>query len=179
MAKEPHPVPSAIVMSAGTGGTSSDARPLSALSRVRYRTGRGPRELGLYDSYQSGDRSLTRACSSRIEGIGRPRVEPSFQHDVIDRMFQVPDAASVATILWLDAQIGRKAGASTGTNLWGAIRVAREMAAAGREGSIVTLMCDSGRRYLDTYYDAEWVARHIGETAPFLDDLAPLATRVA
>ncbi|MCB2110685.1 MAG: PLP-dependent cysteine synthase family protein [Defluviimonas sp.] len=180
MAKEPHPVPSAIVMSAGTGGTSA--------TLGRYLRYRGfdtelvvvdPENSVFYDSYQSGDRSLTRACSSRIEGIGRPRVEPSFQHDVIDRMFQVPDAASVATILWLDAQIGRKAGASTGTNLWGAIRVAREMAAAGREGSIVTLMCDSGRRYLDTYYDAEWVARHIGETAPFLDDLAPLATRVA
>lgn len=176
MAREPHPIPAAIVMSAGTGGTSA------TLGRyVRYRG--HPTELIVvdpensvfYDSYRTGDMTLRRACSSRIEGIGRPKVEASFQHDVIDRMIQVPDTASVATILWLDEIIGRKAGASTGTNLWGALTVAQEMMAAGRHGSIVTLMCDSGRRYLDTYYDADWVARCIGDVAPSLDRLRRLA----
>jgi len=173
MAREPHPVPSVIVMGAGTGGTSA--------TLGRYLRYRGcdtalvvvdPENSVFYDSYQTGDRTLTRACSSRIEGIGRPRVEPSFQHDVIDRMIQVPDAASVAAILWLEEQIGRKAGASTGTNLWGTLQIAREMTEAGRRGSIVTLMCDSGRRYLDTYYDPGWVAEKIGDIQPYLDALA-------
>jgi cysteine synthase len=172
MAREPHPIPSAIVMSAGTGGTSA------TLGRyVRYRG--YPTELIVvdpensvfFDSYQNGDMTLRRACSSRIEGIGRPKVEASFQHDVIDRMIQVPDAASVATILWLEQVIGRKAGASTGTNLWGALIVAREMMAEGRRGSIVTLLCDSGQRYLDTYYDPDWVAAHIGDLTPYRDAL--------
>lgn len=174
MAREPHPVPSVIVMGAGTGGTSA------TLGRyVRYRGHDtalvvvDPENSVFYDSYLTGDRTLTRACSSRIEGIGRPKVEPSFQHDVIDRMIQVPDAASVAAILWLEARIGRKAGASTGTNLWGALQIAREMREAGQRGSIVTLMCDSGRRYLDTYYDPRWVAEKIGDIRPYLDALAP------
>ncbi|MDI3336388.1 PLP-dependent cysteine synthase family protein [Defluviimonas aestuarii] len=173
MAREPHPIPAAIVMSAGTGGTSA------TLGRyVRYRGYNtelvvvDPENSVFFDSYQSGDKTLTRACSSRIEGIGRPKVEPSFQHDVVDRMIQVPDTASVATILWLEALIGRKAGASTGTNIWGALQVAREMMAEGREGSIVTLMCDSGRRYLDTYYNPDWVAERIGDISPHLDVLA-------
>ena len=37
----------------------------------------------------------------------------------------------------------------------------------GKTGSIVTLLCDSGERYLDTYYNAEWVANNIGDTAPW------------
>ncbi|MCB2137631.1 MAG: pyridoxal-phosphate dependent enzyme, partial [Rhodobacteraceae bacterium] len=172
MSREPYPIPSAIVMSAGTGGTSA------TLGRyIRYRGYPtdlivvDPENSVFYDSYRNRDVTLTRACSSRIEGIGRPKVEASFQHDVIDRMIQVPDAASVATILWLESRIGRKAGASTGTNLWGALQVAREMVAAGRKGSIVTLMCDSGRRYLDTYYNPDWVAERIGDIAPYLAKL--------
>lgn len=172
MAREPHPIPAAIVMSAGTGGTSA------TLGRyIRYRS--HPTELVVvdpensvfYDSYQTGDLTLTRACSSRIEGIGRPKVEPSFQHGVIDRMIQVPDAASVAAMLWLERRIGRKAGPSTGTNIWGTLQVAEDMQAAGRKGSIVTLLCDSGQRYLDTYYNAAWVGERIGAVQPWLDAL--------
>jgi cysteine synthase A len=37
------------------------------------------------------------------------------------------------------------------------------MREAGETGSLVTLLCDSGERYLDTYYHAEWVSAHIGD----------------
>ena len=168
MAREPHPVPSWLVMSAGTGGTSA------TLGRyVRYRGHAtqllvvDPEHSVFYDSFTSGDDTLTRNCSSRIEGIGRPKVEKSFQPNVIDEMLKVPDAASVATIWWLESRIGRKAGPSTGTNLWGALKLAREMAQQGQAGSVVTLMCDSGERYLDTYYDPKWVAEKIGDPAPY------------
>jgi cysteine synthase A len=180
MAREPHPVPAAIVMSAGTGGTSA------TLGRyIRYRS--HPTELVVvdpensvfFDSYMRGDLTLTRACSSRIEGIGRPKVEPSFQHGVIDRMMQVPDAASVAAILWLEERIGRKAGPSTGTNIWGTLKVAKEMQADGRKGSIVTLLCDSGQRYLDTYYSPDWVAERIGDVGPWRAELAALGGPLA
>lgn len=41
----------------------------------------------------------------------------------------------------------------------------------GEKGSIVTLLCDSGDRYLDTYYNDEWVAKHIGDLTPYLAQL--------
>ena len=173
LSREPHACPHTIVMSAGTGGTSA------TLGRyIRYKgydtqlVVVDPENSVFYDSYVSGDRTLKAECSSRIEGIGRPKVELSFQPDVIDRMIRVPDAASVATIHWLEGLIRRQAGASTGTNLWGALQIAQEMRAAGQEGSIVTLMCDSGQRYLDTYYNTDWVAERIGDISPYLQQLA-------
>ncbi|MFT4929856.1 MAG: cysteine synthase A [Phenylobacterium sp.] len=169
---EPYPVPSALVMSAGTGGTSA--------TLGRYILYKGyetrlvvvdPQNSVFYDSYKTGDRTITCETSSRIEGIGRPKVEHSFQPDVIDEMMQVPDTASIATILWLEKIIGHKAGASTGTNLWGALKVAERMIANNEQGSIVTLMCDSGERYLDTYYEPQWVKDNIGDIQPCLDKL--------
>ncbi|MBO6893878.1 MAG: PLP-dependent cysteine synthase family protein [Roseibium sp.] len=165
---EPHPIPNTIVMSAGTGGSSA------TLGRyIRYRgydtrlVVVDPENSVFFDSYHTGDTGLTSDKSSRIEGIGRPEVEHSFQPSVIDHMIRVPDAASVATIHWLEKRIGRKAGASTGTNLWGTLQIARDMIDRGEQGSIVTLMCDSGDRYLDTYYDSNWVSAHIGDTDPY------------
>ncbi len=165
---EPHPVPRTLVMSAGTGGTSA--------TLGRYLRYKGfdtelvvvdPEDSVFYDAYQSRDLSLTSNKSSRIEGIGRPKVEKSFQPDVIDRMIKVPDAASLATMLWFEERTGRRAGPSTGTNLWGALEVAQEMAQAGQTGSIVTVLCDSGDRYLDSYYDPNWVDTHIGDVSDY------------
>lgn len=164
MQREPHAVPSALVMSAGTGGTSA------TLGRfIRYKgydtkmVVVDPENSVFYDSYVRRDTELTANCSSRIEGIGRPKVEKSFQPDVIDEMIKVPDAASIATMLWFERRVGRKAGPSTGTNLWGALQVAQAMVDAGETGSIVTVMCDGGDRYLDTYYDPDWVDQKIGD----------------
>lgn len=168
MKQEPHPIPHTIVMSAGTGGTSAT---LGRYFRYRaYPTQLmvvDPENSVFFDYYHNRDASLTSEFGSRIEGIGRPQVEPSFQADVVDQIIRVPDAASIATIHWLEELIGRKAGASTGTNLWGVFNVAREMQQKQQSGSIVTLMCDSGDRYLDTYYDASWVARNIGDLKPY------------
>jgi cysteine synthase A len=52
---------------------------------------------------------------------------------------------------------GRKYGGSTGTNFVGVLELAAEMLAKGESGSIVTLACDPGERYLDTYYNANWL----------------------
>ncbi|MEH6811589.1 MAG: PLP-dependent cysteine synthase family protein [Motiliproteus sp.] len=164
MENEPYPVPRAIVMSAGTGGTSA------TLGRyIRYKGYDtelmvvDPENSVFYDSYISGDTQLCSELGSRIEGIGRPRVEASFQPAVIDRMLKVDDGASIASIHWLEQRIGRKAGASTGTNLWGALALAGELQQSGQSGSIVTLMCDGGERYLDSYYDRDWVAQTFGD----------------
>ncbi|MNH46999.1 hypothetical protein D3C79_1100350 [compost metagenome] len=48
------------------------------------------------------------------------------------------------------------------------------MREAGQTGSIVTLLCDSGERYLDTYYNAEWVKANIGDVTPWSAEIARL-----
>ena len=72
-------------------------------------------------------------------------------------MVSVPDAASIAAARHASAVLGRRVGASTGTNLWGAFRLLAEMVADGRSGSVVTLLADSGDRYADTYFCDEWI----------------------
>ncbi|EGR3961154.1 PLP-dependent cysteine synthase family protein [Vibrio cholerae] len=172
MQMEQHPVPSWIVMSPGTGGTSA------TIGRfIRYQQYNtklcvvDPENSVFYDYYRTRNAELTRDCGSKIEGIGRPRVEPSFIPDVVDEMRAIPDAASVATIYWLEKILSRKAGASTGTNLYGALQLACEMKRRGEQGSIVTLLCDSGERYLDTYYNPEWVKNNIGDLSKYLHKL--------
>ena len=171
MARERFPLPRWVVVSAGTGGTSS------TIGRyIRYSgTLCGQTQLAVVDPensvflpyFETGDASLTSGKPSRIEGIGRPRVEPSFLRSVVDRMLAVPDAASIAAAHWLETILGRKCGGSTGTNIWGALTLAGEMLAAGETGSIVTLICDPGERYLKSYYDPDWVAAQgLDLTAP-------------
>lgn len=168
MASEPFPIPSTIVMSAGTGGTSATiGRYLRYQGHDTELLVVDPENSVFYPYWQSRDTRLRSPVGSKIEGIGRPRVEPSFIPDVIDKMLRVPDAASIATMLWLEKILGRKVGASTGTNVWGALQVAEQMREQSRQGAIVTLLCDSGERYLDSYYNADWVRENIGDITPW------------
>ncbi|SDV49766.1 PLP-dependent cysteine synthase family protein [Chitinasiproducens palmae] len=163
MALEPHPEPTWIVCGAGTGGTSA------TIGRfVRYR-GHLTR-LCLADPEASVfhrhvlDRGIVDVgrCASAVEGIGRSRVEPSFEPSLIDRCEAIGDAQSIAAARVLSAWIGRPCGGSTGTNVWACARVIRDMAKRGESGSVVSLLCDSGERYRATYFDDAWLAsRHI------------------
>ena len=164
---ERYAVPTWIVVGAGTGGTSA------TFGRyVRYRRyGTNiavvdPENSSFYWGWKTGAMDYGTGMPSRIEGIGRPRVEPSFLPGVIDEMFQVPDAASLAAIRVLRERTGHWAGGSTGTNLVGAFRLIARMRAAGQRGSVVTLLCDGGERYTNTYYNDGWVAEHGLELAP-------------
>jgi cysteine synthase len=161
MREEPHPIPTWIVVGAGTGGTSA------TIGRfIRYRRLDtklcvvDPENSAFFTSYAEGRNDVVVDTPSRIEGIGRPRVEPSFLPDVVDRMNRVPDAASVAAAHHVSWVLGRRVGPSTGTNLWGAFGLLAEMVSAGVGGSVVTLIADSGDRYADTYFSADWLADH-------------------
>jgi cysteine synthase len=167
MAMERHPIPSWIVVGAGTGGTSATIG--------RYaRFGRYPTQMCIVDPEDSifyaawsGDPSAFTGRKSRIEGIGRQRLEPSFLPDIVDRMIQVPDAASIATMRLVRERTGRSVGGSTGTNVWGALQLVAEMRARGERGSVVTLICDGGDRYAGTYYSDVWVAEQGLDLAPY------------
>ncbi|MFT4128436.1 MAG: PLP-dependent cysteine synthase family protein, partial [Gordonia sp. (in: high G+C Gram-positive bacteria)] len=168
LADEDHPIPTWIVVGAGTGGTSA------TLGRyLRFRRHRtwlavvDPENSAFLPAYRSGDGTVTSDVASRIEGIGRPRVEPSFVSQVIDRMIGVDDAASIAATRCVSSRLGRRVGGSTGTNMWGAFTLVAEMVAERRAGSVVTLLCDSGDRYDTTYFDDAWpAAQGLDLTAP-------------
>ncbi|WP_197379462.1 PLP-dependent cysteine synthase family protein [Mycolicibacterium mengxianglii] len=154
---EKHPIPEWIVVGAGTGGTSAT---IGRYLRYRRHDTRlcvvDPENSAFFLSYEQGV-DVSTGASSRIEGIGRPRVEPSFLPNVVDRMVMVPDAASVAAAHHVSEVLGRRVGPSTGTNIWGAFGLLAEMVAQGRSGSVVTLLADSGDRYADTYFCDEWL----------------------
>jgi cysteine synthase len=166
MRLERHPTPSWLVASAGTGGT------LATLGRyVRYQAGEGAAALlqttqvcgvdaersVFFGYYQSRDATLNLPHGSRIEGIGRPRVEASFLPDVLDAMVKVPDVWSLAAMHALSEVLGRPVGGSSGTNLIASLCVAQHMQARGEQGSIVSILCDSGQRYQNTYFNEAWL----------------------
>ena len=159
MCDEKYPVPEWIVVGAGTGGTSAT---IGRYIRYRRHATRlcvvDPENSAFFPAYAEDRYDIVMPKSSRIEGIGRPRVEPSFLPGVVDRMVAVPDAASIAAARHVSAVLGRRVGPSTGTNLWGAFGLLAEMVADGRSGSVVTLLADSGDRYADTYFSDEWVS---------------------
>ncbi|MFD8599575.1 PLP-dependent cysteine synthase family protein [Kitasatospora sp. NPDC059646] len=164
---EPHPEPAWIVATAGTGGTSATiARYVHYMQYDTRICVADPENSCFFDGWVHRDPGATCPTGSRIEGIGRPRMEPSFVSGAIDRMMRVPDAASIAAVHLLEGVLGRKAGASTGTGLYSALKIVAEMRAAGRTGSVVTLICDPGDRYLDKYYSAEWLAAQRIDPAP-------------
>jgi cysteine synthase len=168
--EEQYPIPEWIVVGAGTGGTSAT---VGRYIRYRRHATRlcvvDPENSAFFPAYAERRYDIVMPVGSRIEGIGRPRVEPSFLPGVVDRMVSVPDAASIAAARHVSAVLGRRVGPSTGTNLWGAFGLLAEMVARGRGGSVVTLLADSGDRYADTYFNDEWVA------AQGLDPTGPAA----
>lgn len=167
MAREPHPVPDWVVVGAGTGGTSATIGRYLRYCKLGSRLCVvDPQGSAFYPAWQTDDVHVT-AAGSRIEGIGRPRVEPSFVGSLIDRMIQIPDSASLAAMRYTSTTLGRMAGGSTGTNMWGAFALIAEMLATGRSGSLVTLLCDDGRRYIHTYYDDAWVSDQGFDLKPY------------
>ena len=166
--REAHPEPSWVIMGAGTGGTSA------TIGRyIRYRNlatrlcVTDVENSVFYDAWKAGDLDVTCTKPSRIEGVGRPRVEPSFIPTVIDHMIKVPDAASIAAAHVLSDRLFRRVGASTGTNFFGLLSIADSLIKEGREGSLVTLICDSGDRYSSTYFNSDWLAANNIDIAPW------------
>lgn len=170
LAREPHPEPDWIVVGAGTGGTSA------TIGRYLRWTGRRSR-LAVVDppgsvlldtwhkAHGAAIPSRNLGVGTVIEGIGRPSPEESFLPKLVDAMLAVPDEASLAGMLLLERHWGRRCGGSTGTNLIGALAAVARMRDAGRTGSVVTLVCDSGDRYESTLWSQAWLAeRHLSPT---------------
>jgi len=174
MAQEEYPVPAWIVCGAGTGGTSATVGRYIRYQRHGTQLCVADPENSVFHRHYADSTvtSLPEGCASRIEGIGRPRVEPSFIPGVIDRIIAVSDAESIGAMRALSEMLGRRVGGSTGTNLIACLTIADEILAAGKTGSIVTLLCDGGDRYACTYYNDDWLEERLIDWGPAADRVA-------
>jgi cysteine synthase len=165
MGQERHPVPRWVVVGAGTGGTSATIGRYVRYQRHATQVCVPDPQGSVFASYHRTGKADTLGPGSRIEGIGRPRVEASFVRTVVDRMLTVSNAETIAAMRALSTLLGRKVGPSTGTNFFGMLLLAGEMRAQQTPGSLVSLLCDAGERYLPSYHDAQWVAASFGDCA--------------
>jgi cysteine synthase A len=178
MRREPHPCPTWIVTSAGTGGTlATIGRYVQYCRHETYVCGADAERSVFFDHYISGNPHLRLEAASRIEGIGRPRVESSFLPGVLDAMVKVPDLWSLAAMHALSVRLGRPVGGSTGTNLIAALACAQWMRTRRQKGSIVTLLCDGGERYRHTYYNDQWLQAQDLDCGPESDAIDRLIER--
>ena len=171
MARERFPVPKWIVVGAGTGGTSATVGRYVHYEHYTTQVCLADPEGSVFGEFwRTGDASLSKP-GSKIEGIGRPETVPSFLPSLIDQVCDVPNTDSMAGMLLLDTLLGRLVGPSTGTNMAAMLCVANQMRVAGETGSIVSLLCDSGTRYLNSYHDPAWRAAQFGDSSAALSGL--------
>jgi len=101
-----------------------------------------PMGAALYSYYKTGE--LKSEGSSITEGIGQGRITKNIEGAVVDDAFQIPDSEAIPIAFDLLEHEGLCMGGSTGINVAGAIRLAKQM---GPGHTVVTLLCDYGTRY--------------------------------
>jgi cysteine synthase A len=106
----------------------------------------------LYSYYTTG--VLKSEGSSITEGIGQGRVTKNIEGAVVDHAYLIPDEESVPVCFQLLTEEGLCVGGSTGVNIAGAMRLAKEM---GPGHTIVTLLCDYGTRYQSKLFNPEFL----------------------
>src|SRR5690606_30066343 len=109
---------------------------------------RSPMGAALYSYYTRGE--LHAEGSSITEGIGQGRITANLEGAPVDVAYQIPDEEAIPIVFDLLRHEGLCVGGSTGINVAGAIRLAREM---GPGHTIVTVLCDYGTRYASKLFD--------------------------
>ena len=111
-----------------------------------------PPGAALYSYYTTGE--LKSAGSSITEGIGQGRITGNLIGADVDIAFQIPDEESLPVTFSLLTDEGLCVGASTGVNVAGAIRLARQL---GPGHTIVTILADYGTRYQSKLFNPEFL----------------------
>ncbi len=163
------------ICSVGTGGT------LAGISRFLKEKNKNitvacadPRGAAMYELFKNGEAKATPG-GSIAEGIGLGRVTPIIETARVDDAFLIPDEEAVPVIYELLEHEGICVGGSTGVNVAGAIRLAKQL---GPGKTIVTILCDSGNRYLSKLFNPEfmrskklpvpeWLEKHSKIELPF------------
>ena len=111
-----------------------------------------PYGAALYSYYETGE--LKAEGSSVAEGIGQGRITANLEGAPVDTQFRISDEEGMHWLQRLLMEEGLCLGLSSGINVAGAVALARQM---GPGKTIVTILCDSGLRYLSTLYNPDWL----------------------
>lgn len=127
-----------------------------------------PHGAALYNFYAHGE--LRAEGSSVAEGIGQGRITANLEGAPIDTQFRISDAEGDYWVRRLLKEEGLCLGLSSGINVAGAIALAKALGPGKR---VVTILCDTGFRYLSSFYNDEW--RHTKGFAPLAGPVEPVA----
>jgi len=154
------------VAAVGSGGTLAGvARGLKGRRKGVRIALADPHGSALYSYYTAGE--LKAEGSSITEGIGQGRVTRNLEGTPIDTAYRISDPEALDIVFGLTREEGICVGASTGVNVAGAIRLAREL---GPGHTIVTILCDSGTRYQSRLFNPAFLA---GKSLPVPSWLKP------
>ncbi|MBA3522766.1 MAG: pyridoxal-phosphate dependent enzyme, partial [Gemmatimonadales bacterium] len=143
-----------LVAAAGTGGTVSGAGKYLKEKNPRIRVIAGDPIGSLYTHYH-GARTLGQGHPYKVEGIGGDKIPSTIWFDWIDEFRQVPDRTSFTMARRLAREEGILVGGSAGLNVYLALEIAREVDDA--DALVVTILCDTGERYLSKLFNDEWM----------------------
>ncbi|GAA3856556.1 cysteine synthase A [[Pseudomonas] carboxydohydrogena] len=146
------------VCSVGSGGTLAGVGIGLKAKNSKIQIGiADPMGASLYSYYTTG--VLKAEGSSITEGIGQSRITANLEGAPVDRAYQIPDEEAVPVVFDLLEHEGLCLGGSSGINVAGAIRMAKEM---GPGHTIVTVLCDYGTRYQSKLFNPDFMrAKHL------------------
>lgn len=159
----------------GTGGTIAGISAYLREKKSNIVIGiADPKGAAMYDLFTRGEAKASEG-GSITEGIGLGRITPVIRDMKIDKAYLIPDEEAVPVIFDLLEHEGLCMGGSSGINVAGAMRLARDM---GRGHTIVTVLCDYGTRYQSKLFNPEflrsknlpvpeWLVRKSSVTVPF------------
>lgn len=141
------------ICAVGTGGTLAGvARSLKARNPEVQIGLSDPEGSGLHNFFAEGEVRIV--GNSISEGIGNSRITANFAETPVDVSYQIPDSEAIPLVYEMIRREGLVLGGSSGVNLAGAIRLAREL---GPGHTIVTILCDSGLRYQERLFNSEFL----------------------
>jgi cystathionine beta-synthase len=152
-----------LIAGAGTGGTISGAGKYLKEKNPKVRVIAADPIGSLYTHYHRS-RTMGEGHPYKVEGIGGDKIPTTLWFDYVDEFRQVPDRTSFGLTRRLAREEGILAGGSTGTNLYIALEVAREV--NNPAALVVTILCDTGERYLSKVFNDEWMQENQMLEAP-------------
>mgnify|MGYP001196533578 FL=1 len=143
----------AFTCAVGTGGTLSGTGLFLKEKNKKIKIALSdPFGSGLYNYYQNGE--MKAEGNSITEGIGQGRVTKNLENCPLDLSFRISDNDALTIIFDLLKDEGLFLGGSSGINVAGAIKLAKEL---GPGHTIVTILCDSGQRYQSKIWNPEFL----------------------
>lgn len=137
----------------GTGGTlAGTGIALKERNKDIAIVASDPEGAALYNYYKFGE--LKSEGTSITEGIGQGRITKNLEGAPIDDAFQIPDSEALPIVFDLLRNEGLCLGGSSGINIAGAIRLAKQM---GPGHTIVTVLCDYGTRYQSKLFNPQFL----------------------